>query len=159
MWIVTIYSAILHGPDRVYAYNLLDGSREINKEFRTVIDANMLTWGIWSDGETVWASDDASDALYAYRLSDGAVQINKGFSLDVSTSQRLGVWSDGATVWILKQQNGNNIVDAYRLADGARQNNKNINVVTSSTSLWSDGKTLWVADNRDDKIYTYPLPR
>ena len=57
---------------------------------------------LWSDGVTIWVSDDQDDKLYAYDLATG----DRAAGLDFETlapagnSSPKGIWSDGATMWV-----------------------------------------------------------
>ena len=58
------------GDNKLYAYNLSDGTRDAGRDISLNSD-NTNPTGISSDGTTMWVADNTDDKLYAYRLSDG----------------------------------------------------------------------------------------
>ena len=55
--------------DKVYAYVLATGDRDVSKEFSLHAD-NASPGGMWSNGTTVWLADLDDAKLYAYTLKD-----------------------------------------------------------------------------------------
>ena len=117
--------------------------------------------GIWSDGATIWVSDDEDAKLYAYRMSDGARDDAKDFDTlsDAGNNNPFGIWSDGATMWVSDTEDAK--LYAYRMSDGARDDAKDFNTLSDAgnnfpTGIWSDGATMWVSDNAG-KLYAYEI--
>ena len=120
--------------------------------------------GVWSDGTTVWVSDDGDDKIYAYdlatgeRASDSDIDALKG----AGNRRPAGLWSDGTTMWVVDGMD--EMVYAYDLATGARKGTDDFYSWTlgdadnlSPKGLWSDGATMWVTDLWDGKVYAYDL--
>ena len=51
----------------LYAYSLADGSRDPSRDLN-LDPENGNAFGIWSDGATVWVSDDIDARIYTYDL-------------------------------------------------------------------------------------------
>ena len=59
------------------------------------------TFGLWSDGTTVWVADWLEGEVLAYSLADGARA--EEFDIDTGAAGNAaptGMWSDGETVWV-----------------------------------------------------------
>ena len=111
--------------NKLYAYVLATGERDVDKDFDTLPAAgNNTSRGIWSDGATMWVADFDDSKLYAYVLATGERDADKDFdTLDVAgNDEPSGIWSDGATMWVA------DFVDAklyaYVLATGERDADK-----------------------------------
>ena len=106
--------------------------------------------GMWSDGDTLWVSDNLTSTLFAYALTDGARRSQRDVTLQVfgGSHGSTGVWSNGETLWVAYYW-GTALL-AYRLTDGARDRSRDIPLsdVTPSTmrtsGIWADGETIWV---------------
>ncbi len=115
--------------------------------------------GIWSDGNTMWVTDDADRKLYAYNMSTKARDTAKDFdALDAGNVLAAGIWSDGATMWVAERSLAK--LYAYRMSDGGRDAAKDFDTLRAAGNaaprgIWSDGTTMWVADTSDDKAYAY----
>ena len=119
---------------------------------------NNEPYGIWSDGETIWAADWEDSVLYAYSLATGAGDADRDIHLAVGNDSLTDIWSDGTTMWVA--DSGNDKLYAYVLATGVRDSAKDVDLAADNTSclgLWSDGTTIWVADFVDAKLYAYTL--
>ena len=119
---------------------------------------NNEPYGIWSDGETIWAADWEDSVLYAYSLATGAGDADRDIDLAVGNDSLTDIWSDGTTMWVA--DSGNDKLHAYVLATGVRDSAKDVDLAADNTSclgLWSDGTTIWVADFVDAKLYAYTL--
>ena len=128
--------------------------------------------GLWSNAETLWATDWSGGALLAYALSDGARQPRHDIALEAANPS--GLWSDrgdacgnaapgdaDATLWVSDHSGG---VFGYRLSDGARAPDADFEESVldaagngSPTGIWSDGETLWAADYHGTRAYAYSL--
>ena len=55
--------------DKIFAYNLSTKARAPDNDFNTLIAAgNENPSGLWSDGTTLWVTDNYYDRIYAYRM-------------------------------------------------------------------------------------------
>ncbi len=100
MWVAFSFGGAGHGT--LLAHTVETNSRDTAKDFNTLQAAgNEHPGGIWSDGVTMWVSDDRK--LYAYSLKTK----KRTAVLDYDTLKDAdanitptGIWSDGATVWV-----------------------------------------------------------
>ena len=99
MWIADSDNPARGVGDYLYAYDLNDGTRDTDVEFKLARgnfvldqDLSLSTWphdltlewnltsganaprGLWSDGDTLWIADDNHDRLYAYSMPATAIQ-------------------------------------------------------------------------------------
>ena len=88
--------------NKVYAYNLDNGTRDRSREFR-LIRSNRDAVTIYSDETTMWVTDYQDDKVYAYTLSDGRYDSSKSFSLAEDNDEPTGLWSDDTTMWVADQ--------------------------------------------------------
>ena len=114
---------------KIYAYRMNPGghghgNRASSRDIQIAEGSpynNSKPMGIWSDGETMWVINDASDSaveyasqVWAYRMNPGGaghgrVQRDKEFLLYVDLDvfniagnvEPRGLWSDGETMWVL----------------------------------------------------------
>ena len=161
------------GRERLFAYRLADGERLEEREFELPRE-NRDARGIWSDEKTMWVLDGRADALFAYDLESGALLAE--YELDAANDDPRGIWSDGVTVWV--SDHGAKRLFAYHLPapegpaaeDAEPQDLERVrdeefpNTVLSRASnnsprgLWSDGDVMYVADESDDRVYSYNMP-
>ena len=160
------------GRERLFAYRLADGERLEEREFELPRE-NRDARGIWSDEETMWVLDGRADALFAYDFESG--ELLAEYALDSANSDPRGIWSDGVTVWV--SDHGAKRLFAYRPpapegpaaedADDDRELERVRDEEFSKLSrasnnsprgLWSDGDVMYVADESDDKVYSYNMP-
>ena len=170
------------GRERLFAYGLASGEREESREVE-LAERNSDARGIWSDEETMWVLDGRTDALFAYDLTTGDLLAE--YSLASRNGDPQGIWSDGVTVWV--SDHGAKQLLAYRLPtrpdvpaaeDEAedededpvsvpvpleRADDEDFTKLSSSSNnsprgIWSDGDYMYVADESDDKVYTYNMP-
>ena len=167
------------GRDRIFAYRLADGERVEEREFEFPRE-NRAARGIWSDGRTMWVLDSRADALFAYDLE--SVELRAEYALNSANSNSHGIWSDGVTVWV--SDHGAKRLFAYRLPalpddeadsgeEDAEDDTRELERVrdeefpgtvlsrasnNSPRGIWSDGDVMYVADESDDKVYTYNMP-
>ena len=125
-------------------------------------DENNSPWGIWSDGQTAWISNENDHKIYAYDLGAKERDSDQDFdTLDAADNDRpTGVWSNGTTMWVADYDDGQ--IYAYQMSDRARTPGEDFNTLSSAgntnpTGIWSDETTMWVADYEDGKIYAYNL--
>ena len=165
------------GRERLFAYRLADGERLEEREFELPRE-NRDARGIWSDEETMWVLDGRADALFAYDFETG--ELLAEYALDSANSDPRGIWSDGVTVWV--SDHGGKRLFAYRLPalpdeetdsgdedadDDARELERVRDEEFSKLSrasnnsprgIWSDGDVMYVADESDDRVYSYNMP-
>ena len=161
------------GRERLFAYDLATGERLEEREF-ALAAGNSDARGIWSDEETMWVLDGRADALFAYALASG--ELLAEYALDSANDDPRGIWSDGVTIWV--SDHGAKRLFAYRLPapegpaaeDAEPQDLERVrdeefpNTVLSRASnnsprgIWSDGDVMYVADESDDRVYSYNMP-
>ena len=159
------------GRERLFAYGLATGERLEEREF-ALAERNADARGIWSDEETMWVLDGRADALFVYDFESG--ELLAEYALDSANSDPHGIWSDGVTVWVSNHDPKR--LFAYRLpapegpaAEGAephdleRVRNEEFGELSRASNnsprgIWSDGDVMYVADDSDDRVYTYNMP-
>ena len=165
------------GQERLFAYDLATGERLEEREFELPRE-NRDARGIWSDEETMWVLDGRADALFAYDFESG--ELLAEYALDSANSDPRGIWSDGVTVWV--SDHGGKRLFAYRLPvppdaetdsgeedadDDARElervRDEEFDKLSRASNnsprgIWSDGDVMYVADESDDKVYSYNMP-
>ena len=147
---------------KLYAYNI-DGTRDSTRDFDTLFGApgSRASFGIWSDGTTMWMVDAGNDKIFAYRMTDKTHDSSKDFNslIYAGNNRPTGIWSDGTTMWVADWVEDK--IFAYRMSDKGRDTGKEFNTLDASvnrpTGIWSDGTTMWVANEADDKIYAYRM--
>ena len=159
------------GQDRLFAYDLESGERLEQREFE-LAERNRDARAIWSDGMTIWVLDGGKDSLFAYDLASG--ELLAEYALDDANGDPHGLWSDGVSVWV--SDHGAKRLFAYRLPvlDGdavedeqaqplervREEEFKELSKASNNSprGLWSDGAVMYVADESDDKVYSYNMP-
>ena len=165
------------GQERLFAYDLATGERLEEREF-ALAAGNSDARGIWSDGETMWVLDGVKDSLFAYDFESGE-QLGQ-YALDAANDDPRGIWSDGVTIWV--SDHGAKRLIAYRLPvlpdaetdpgeedadDDARElervSDEEFTELSKASNnsprgIWSDGDVMYVADESDDRVYSYNMP-
>ena len=159
------------GRERLFAYDLATGERLEEREF-ALAEGNSDARGIWSDHETMWVLDGRADRLFAYDFESGALLAE--YALDAANDDPRGIWSDGVTVWV--SDHGGKRLIAYRLPapegpaaedaepqDLERVRDEEFSLLSRASNnsprgIWSDGDFMYVADESDDRVYTYNMP-
>ena len=150
------------GQDRLFAYALPGGERLEDRELE-LVERNRDPRGIWSDGEVMYVLDSVKDALFVYDFESG--ELVAEYPLDKLNRSPRGIWSDGVTLWI--SDDGAKRLFAYRIEDGAlvRDEDEEFSFRSllkagngDARGIWSDGEVVYVADEQDDKLYSYNLP-
>ena len=165
------------GQERLFAYDLATGERLEEREF-ALAAGNSDARGIWSDEETMWVLDGVKDSLFAYGFESG--ELLAEYELDAANDDPRGIWSDGVTIWV--SDHGGKRLFAYRLpalpdaetdsgdedaGDDARELERVRDEEFSKLSrasnnsprgIWSDGDVMYVADESDDRVYSYNMP-
>ena len=165
------------GRERLFAYRLAGGERLEEREFELPRE-NRDARGIWSDEETMWVLDSRADALFVYGFESG--ELLGEYELDSANDDPRGIWSDGVTIWV--SDHGAKRLFAYRVpvlpdaetdsgAQGADDDARELERVrdeefsmlsrasnNSPRGIWSDGDVMYVADESDDRVYSYNMP-
>ena len=152
LWVVENAAA---GPDRLFAYDLLSGDRQSEREFE-LDRRNRFSHGIWSDRTTLWIADSGQDRLFAYDLQGGQRAEQREFELHEDNRDPRGIWSQDETIYVLDSVKDE--LFAYALASGewlARYRLDKLN--KSPRGLWSDGITLWVSDDGAKRLFAYRI--
>ena len=139
------------------------GVRIPTKEFTSLRGPqNSYPIGLWSNGTTIWVSDNEDNRLYAYDLATMARVPAENFNTlgTAGNESPTGIWSDGTTMWVADWDDDK--IYAYNLTTKARDAAKDFNTLiiaanTSPSGLWSDGVTMWVVDSSDSKLFAYNL--
>ena len=140
---------------------LPDGVTPASSSFR--LTGGRLPAGLWSDDETLWASDYFG-GVRAYRLSDGTRLETQDISDDVlvaaGNTAPTGLWSDGETLWVADYWQWK--VFAYRLSDKVRVEEKEFDLMDDVTpyagyGLWSDRETVLLASHFHDRVVAHSL--
>ena len=161
------------GRERLFAYDLATGERLEEREF-ALAAGNADARGIWSDEETMWVLDSRAGALFAYGFESGE-QLGQ-YALDSANDDPRGSWSDGVTIWV--SDHGAKRLFAYRLpvlpdaeTDSGEEDARELERASdeeftelskasnnSPRGIWSDGDVMYVADESDDRVYSYNMP-
>ena len=165
------------GRERLFAYDLATGERLEEREF-ALAAGNSDARGIWSDEETMWVLDSRADALFVYDFESG--ELLGEYELDAANDDPRGVWSDGVTIWV--SDHGAKRLFAYRLPvlpdaetdpgeedadDDARElervRDEEFSMLSRASNnsprgIWSGGDVMYVADESDDRVYSYNMP-
>ena len=84
----------------VEAYRLADGARDAGRDVDALGPAgNLMAFDVWSDGETMWVSDDG-ERVYAYHVTDGTRSTAREVEVGSEDWDPTGVWSDETTLWL-----------------------------------------------------------
>ena len=107
--------------------------------------------------------DSVKDALFAYELESG--ELLAEYPLDQLNRSPRGLWSDGVTLWV--SDDGAKRLFAYRIEDGLLTRAEHLEFTFRSLlkagngaprGIWSDADVIFVADEQDDRVYTYNMP-
>ena len=159
------------GRNRLFAHDLETGQR-LPEHDLDLDPRNRAARGIWSDRVLVWVLDGGKDSLFAYDLGSGESLAE--YALDDANGDPRGLWSDGVTLWVA--DHGAKRLFAYRLPtpegpaaedaepqDLERVSDEEFKELSKASNnsprgLWSDGEVMYVADESDDKVYSYNMP-
>ena len=160
------------GRNKLFAYDLATGERLEERDIE-LDKRNAAARGIWSDGETMWVLDGRRDALFAYDLETGEALAE--YRLHATNDDPHDLWSDGVTMWVSNHDPKR--LFAYRRpalpteGEAPPGEPQELELVSdeefdklsrasnnSPRGIWSDGDVMYVADESDDKIYTFNMP-
>ena len=164
----------LSGDER-YWTGVRDSSKDIGPLKRDDREGNATTndldpTGLWSDGRTMWVSDNhgGESSIYAYTISSGARDRGKDIDLSVDTGRQnaydytldknsspQGIWSDGETMWVAEVAGATDSAEkriyAYnmwtnssagvRMFDGSRVPEKDYKNLNENLNTDGDGTT------------------
>ena len=126
----------------------------------------------------MWVLDGRADALFVYDFESG--ELLAEYELDAANDDPRGIWSDGVTIWV--SDHGAKRLIAYRLPvlpdaetdsgeedadDDAREleraSDEEFTELSKASNnsprgIWSDGDVMYVADESDDRVYSYNMP-
>ena len=126
----------------------------------------------------MWVLDSRAGALFAYDFESG--ELLAEYELDAANDDPRGIWSDGVTIWV--SDHGAKRLFAYRLPvlpdaetdsgeedadDDARElervRDEEFTELSKASNnsprgIWSDGDVMYVADESDDRVYSYNMP-
>ena len=150
------------GQDLLFAYDLATGERRSDDDLKLHED-NRDPRGIWSDGDTIYVLDSVKDSLFAYDLESGTLIAQ--YSLHSLSRSPRGIWSDGVTIWI--SDDSAKRIFAYKIEDDGltRIEGEEFSYQPllkagngQPRGIWSDRDVVFVADEQDDRIYSYNMP-
>ena len=161
------------GQGKLFAYGLETSDRLPDADIGTAT-RNRDPRGIWSGGVTVWVLDGSAGALFAYDIESGDLLAE--YALHSANDSPNGIWSDGVTVWVSNDDPKS--LFAYRLpalpdeaVESGEEEARELERVrdeefgrlsgagnNSPRGIWSDGEVMYVADENDNKVYTYNMP-
>ncbi len=143
------------GVESAFGWNAAD-------DFNTLYAAgNQNPGDIWSDGETMWVTDQVDKKIYAYSMETKKRDLPKDLeTLDAAGNDSpIGIWSDGETVWVADRQDGK--LYAYDLATKARRSDRDFDFshlwAIIPTGLWSDGKFIYVPTSVSASVPRFDL--
>ena len=140
----------------VFSYETADGTAMIPSQGIEMEDGHDAPEGIWSDGTTMWVSDDCEDKLIAYNVANGNRRESEDIDLASYNSSPQGIWSDGTIMWVVDWDDEK--LYAYNLDSGRRQSSRDISLDNNNSSprgLWGSGGSIYVVDKDDTYIYVY----
>ena len=147
--------AVGRGVDSAFGWKAVD-------DFNTLYAAgNQSPGDIWSDGETMWVTDQEDIRIYAYNMETKKRDLDKDFeTLEAAGNENpRGIWSDGETMWVADRQDRK--LYAYDLATRERRSARDFDFrdqwAIISTGLWSDGKFMYVPTSVSPTIPRYDL--
>ncbi len=160
------------GQNALFAHDLGSGERLPERDM-ALDGRNLAARGIWCEGETVWVLDGGKDSLFAYDLGSGDLLAE--YALDSANDDPHGIFFDGVTFWV--SDHGEKRLFVYRLpvvpderpedpADLERVRDEEFGQSRELTTagnnsprgIWSDGDVMYVADESNDKVYSYNMP-
>ena len=154
------------GQDKLFAHDLGSGERLPDSDIE-LAERNADPRGIWADDDTMWVLDGGKDVLFAYDL--GSSELLAAYALHSANSDPRGIWADGVTLWV--SDHSAKRLFAYRLPVPAEGDDLELERVrdeeftelskasnNSPRGIWADGDVMYVADESDDKVYTYNMP-
>ena len=153
---------------KILAYDFASGERLPGRDINLGEEGNgrwnIFPWGLWSDGSTMYVSDEWARRVFAYSLEEDSYgDYLPGSSLSLRRTKLesyAGMWSDGTTMWVAKRLES--VVEGYDLATRQWDSTKDFTTLAAAGNrrpfgIWSDGTTMWVSDEDDKRIYAYDM--
>ncbi|MYD66321.1 MAG: hypothetical protein F4X26_10150 [Chloroflexi bacterium] len=158
------------GQEQLFAYGLATGARVEERDI-ALTRRNRDARGIWAGDGVMWVLDGGKNGLFAYDLASG--EFLGEYELHDANGSPHGIWSDGVTVWVSNHDPKR--IYAYRLpalpTDGPPEEPPALERVVdedfvelgrignnSPRGIWSEGEVMYVADENDDRVYSYNMP-
>ena len=115
--------------------------------------------GVWSDGETMFVTDNGANKVRAFQLN------TRPNNLDGANSYPRGICGDSDTYWVANNDSdlgADNKIYAYNRSDGSRDSSKDFDTLSAAGNVhlggtWCDGQTMYVVDWSDLKIFAYKM--
>ena len=159
-----------NSDDYVYVYNASARGLDTPRGFN-LSGGNNNPWGVWVQGDTLWAGDRDDRYIRAHDLSHSNERLvdSKFIEIAPENSDPRGFWSDGASMWVLDKDDAN--FYKYEL-DGRRDRGADFNLNSGNSepagmTCYATGADLprtnlfgpaaLVIDSSDDKAYGYLL--
>ena len=137
-------------------------ARNPSQDFKVLAPGNTSPWGLWSDGETMWVSDEFGGRIYAYDLDtkERITEKELDSTLASGNNQLMGIWSNGETLWVADL--GSRRIYAYDLDTKQREPSNEFNSLPANGNIRplgiaSDGTTLWTSGFGHDDLYAFSL--
>ena len=105
---------------RMRSSSMTSSSGELIAEY-SLDKLNKSPRGIWSDGVTIWVSDDGAKRLFAYEVDGEALTRNEDLEftfrslLKAGNGSPRGIWSDGDIIYVVDEQDDK--VYSYNMPD------------------------------------------
>ena len=163
------------GRERLFAYDLATGERLEEREFE-LPERNSDARGIWSDEETMWVLDGRADALFAYDFESGdcspstpstpptTTPAASGPTASPSGSPTTGRSASSPTACpCCRMQRRTPARRTPRPRELERVRDEEFTELSKASNnsprgIWSDGDVMYVADESDDRVYSYNMP-
>ena len=157
IWVQDGLLLVLNRNPSLFLYDQATGELLDELELDRII--NRSPRGIWSDGVTIWVSDDRSDRVLAYRLVEHKVEVEiepaDGAEPDPAAPRAEGQDEPAAAP-------ETKIVIRYELVRHEAEDFGFRTLIAAGNShprgIWSDGEVMFVADAQDNRVYSYNLP-
>ena len=167
------------GRETLFAHDLAGGERLAGQDVALHRD-NAAPRGIWSDGVTMWVLDGGDDALFAYDLASG--ELLAEYALHDDNDDPRDLYFDGVTFWVSnhdpkrifayrlpmleggQDESVGEEAEAAELQELERIRDEEFTAAVSSAGnnsprgIWSDGGVMYVADESDERVYSYNMP-
>ena len=151
---------------KAFSYVMASSARSIGgsptRDFTDLFSGGQRSsYGLWSNGITIWSLDPDTETARAYDLLSRARDNTKDFDFSTSlgSGKNLqGIWSNGATVWVASEADVR--LYAVNFSDGSADSSKNINLSDTNRTprgVWSDGTIIWVVDESSSRLFAYNL--
>ena len=152
----------ISGFKYIHQYDASNGNRRFDGTVDIILNSvNDDPKGIWSDGTTVWVSDDTTHELHAY-TTGGVYDVSKRIPLVSDNASPRAIWGDGSTIWVVDAGNTKKLY-AYDILTRSHRPSQDILLDPLNNKpygIWSDGKIIWISDisgGNVDSLFAYTL--